>query len=256
MLRWLTLENGEKDENLNQRKTVQDKINKIVNSNEKLENLKTIAQSKTIGIWRIKRAKIILGTLEGQTVEKMVLDVRVPPASILECQDLFAERGFNYFKNPERGPTQREALVEQLLMFLENPPSNRSKKWNTISVRYIGHDFSAKQIQQIRDLISDHPEFSRSKIARQVCLLFDLYQPNGKIKLSQTNSILKRMDMDNLITLPLPQKRWEFNKQKRSLINSFPKSGEKVNLKTSDIKHLQFIPVFSTKDSTLWREII
>ena len=217
MLRWLELENGEKDENLDQRTTVKDKINKIVNSIEKLENLKTIAQSRTMGIWRIKRAKIILGTLAGKSVEKMVLEVRVPPASILECQDLFAEHGFNYFKNPKRGPTQREALVEQLLTFLENPPSKRSAKWNTVSVRYIGHDFSAKQIQQIRDLISNQREFSRAGISRQVCLLFDLYQPNGKIKLTQTNSILKRMDMDNVITLPPPQKRWGSNKQKRFL---------------------------------------
>jgi len=50
LLRWLEIENGEKDENLDQRKTVQDKINKIVNSIEKLENLKTIAQSITMAI--------------------------------------------------------------------------------------------------------------------------------------------------------------------------------------------------------------
>ena len=209
-----------------------------------------------MGIWRIKRAKIILGTLAGQKVKKLVVEVRVPPESIIECQDLFAEHGFSYFKNPKRGPTQREALVEQLLTFLENPPSKRSAKWNTVSVRYIGHDFSAKQIQQIRDLISNQREFSRAGISRQVCLLFDLYQPNGKIKLTQTNSILKRMDMDNVITLPPPQKRWGSNKQKRFLINSFPEAGKKVKLKTSDIRHLQFIPVYSKKDSTLWREII
>ncbi len=77
MLRWLELENGEKDENLDQRKTVQAKINKIVNSIEKLENLKTIAQSRSMGIWRIKRAKIILGTLAGKTVEKMRIIVNL-----------------------------------------------------------------------------------------------------------------------------------------------------------------------------------
>lgn len=256
MLRCLELENGEKDENLDRRKTVQDKISKIVNSIEKLEYLKRIAQSRSMGIWRIKRAKIILGTIAEKTVKKMVLEVRVPPESILKCQDLFAEYGFNYFKNPEREPTQREALVEQLLTFLENPPSKRSKKWNTVSVRYIGHNFSSKKIQQIRDLISNHPEYSRNKIARQVCFLFDLYQSNGKIKLTQTNSILKRMDMDNVIRLPSSQKTLESNKQKRPLINSFPKTGKKIRLNTSDIKHLQFIPVYSKKDSTLWREII
>jgi len=256
LLRWLERENGEKYENLDQRKPVQDKIKKIVNSREKLEKLKTIAQSRTLGIWRIKRAKIILGTLEGKTVEKMVLEVRVPPESTLECQDLFAEHGFKYFKNPKRRPTQREALVEQLLTFLENPPPKRSKKWDKISVRYIGHDFSAKNIQQIRDLISNHPEFYRTEIARQVCHLFDLYQLNGKIKLTQTYNILKRMGMDNVIPLPVPQKKWKSNNQKKSVVNIFPKAGTKIKLTTSDLRHLQFIPVYSKKDSTLWREII
>ena len=256
MLRWLEPESGEKDENLDQRKAVQDKIKKIVNSTEKLEYLKTVAQSRTMGIWRIKRAKIILGTLAGQKVKKLVVEVRVPPESIIECQDLFAEHGFSYFKNPKRGPTQREALVEQLLAFLENPPSKRSQKWNTVSIRCIGHDFSAKQILLIRDLISNHPEFSRLQIARQACLLFDLNQSNGKIKLTQTNSILQRMDMDNVITLPPPRKTSKSNRQKRPLINSFPKSGKQIKLKTVDIRHLRFIPVYSKKDSTLWREII
>ncbi len=256
MLRWLEPENGEKDEKYDQRKGVDDKINMIVNSVEKLELLKTIAQGRTIGIWRIKRAKIILGTIAGKTVERMVLDVRVPPESILKCQDLFAEHGFNYFKKPCRKPTQRETLVEQLLVFLENPLPKRSKKWDTVCVRYVGHDFSAKNIQQIRDMISTHPQYTRHEIARQVCLLFDLYQSDGKIKLSQTDSILKRMDMDNVITLPPQQKKSKTNKKKRPLTNSFTKAGTRINLNTSDIRHLQFIPVFSKKDSVLWRELI
>jgi len=256
LLRWLESESGEKDENLDQRKAVQDKIKKIVNSSGKLEYLKTIAQSRTMGIWRIKRAKIILGTLAEQKVKKLVMEVRVPPESIIKCQALFAEHGFSYFKNPERGPTQREAQVEQLLAFLENPPAKRSQKWNTVGMRYIGHDFSAKKILLIRDLISNHPEFSRFEIARQVCLLFDLNQPNGKIKLTQTSGILKRMDMDNVITLPSPRESLKSKKQKRPLINSFPKAGKKIKLKTADIRHLRFIPVYSKKDSTLWREII
>lgn len=262
MLRWLESENGEKGESLDQRKTILDKINRIGNSTEKLEKLKTIARSRTMGIWRIKRAKIILGTLAGKTVEKMVLAVRVPPESILECQVLFAEDGFNYFKNPKRGPTQREALVEQLLAFLENPPPKRSEQWGIVSVRYIGHDFSAQKTQHIRDLISNRPELSIAEISRQVCVLFDLYQPNGKIRLSQTTSILKRMDMDNVIALPVPQKKpvslkkRKPNKQKKPLAHTFPNAGKTIKLNTSDIRHLQFIPVYSKKDSILWREII
>jgi len=42
LLRWLEPENGEKEETLDQRKAVRDKIKKVVNSTRKLEYLKII----------------------------------------------------------------------------------------------------------------------------------------------------------------------------------------------------------------------
>ena len=47
---------------------VQGRVRQIVNTPRKLEKLKAIARSRTLGIWRIKWAKIILGTLAGKTV--------------------------------------------------------------------------------------------------------------------------------------------------------------------------------------------
>ena len=81
---------------MEEREAVQGRVRQIVNTPRKLEKLKAIARSRTLGIWRIKRAKIILGTLAGKTVRKMVLEVRVPPESILKCQDLFSKQEFDY----------------------------------------------------------------------------------------------------------------------------------------------------------------
>ena len=265
MLRWLEPENGRTDRSLEQREAIQDRIGEIASSAGAFARLGAIAESRTMGIWRIKRAKIILGTLSGKTVEKMVLDVRVPPESILKCQNLFAENGFDYFKKPRRRPTQREARVEQLLMFLEEPPSKRSKKWDIVSVHYVGHDFSARKIQKIIDMISNDPKLSRGEVARKVCHLFGMYQSDGKIKLSQTLSILKRMDMDNVIALPMPRNKrgsHSGNGPLRNADRNTPLSitshdpGRPTRLDTSDLRHLQFIPVYSKEDSNLWRGII
>lgn len=107
----------------------------------------------------------------------------------------------NFFKTPGRLPTSRVAGVETLLNFLENPPPKGSSRWEMVFVHYIGHDFSAKQIQQIRELIARQPESNPTEIGRQVCRLFELYQSDGNYKLTQAKDILKRMDMDNVISL-------------------------------------------------------
>lgn len=233
----------------------------MVRSDEQRFYIEAIAQSRTLGIWRIKRAKIILGTLDGKTVQKMVIDVRVPPESIIKCQKGFVDHGIAYFKTPDRAPTSREAGVEKMLLFLEHPPLQRSKKWDNLTVRYIGHDFSARQIQQIRDLIMGHQGYTTNQISGHVCRLFKLVQSNGKIKLSQTNGILRRMDMDNVVTLPqvkkpLKSKKQPQKKSKKSTIASFPKPGTTVALESADLRYLQFIPVYSKKDAVLWRELI
>ena len=54
-------------------------------SRDQKRKLQEMAQSRTIGIWRMKRAKVILGTLEGKALERLVVDLRVPPESIIKC---------------------------------------------------------------------------------------------------------------------------------------------------------------------------
>lgn len=258
MLRWLRTENGTKDKEEYLNKSVYDKIRDILSSSKELKRLKKIATSQTAGIWRIKRAKIILGTLANKSIERLVLEVRVPPESIIKCQAGFANEGLKYLEYPDRKPTQREANVERVLAYLENLLQTDSKLWDIIKVRYIGHDFSVREIQKIRDLISSNPNFSRNEIARNVCLLFNLYQSNGKIKLTQVSQILKRMDMDNLICLPPPIQRRTYKRKKlnKSLPSISMSSDEKIFLNQSDIGQLQFIPTQKNEDLCLWRELI
>lgn len=258
MLRWLRTENSTKDKEKNLSKSIYDKIREFLSSFEELERLKKIATSQTTGIWRIKRAKIILGTLANKSIERLVLEVRVPPESIIKCQAGFANEGLKYLEYPDRRPTQRETNVERILRCLENPPQADSKLWDIIKARYIGHDFSVREIKKIRNLISSKPNFNRNEIARNVCKLFNLYQSNGKIKLTQVYQILKRMDIDNLIFLPPPiqQRTYKRKKINKSLPSISMNPDGKIFFNQSDIGQLQFIPVQKNEDLCLWRELI
>lgn len=216
-----------------------------------------LAQSRTAGIWRIKRAKIVLGILSGQSVEKLVLAVRVPPESIINCTNRFAHMGMKYFEIPERKPTKREQGVERMLAFLEDPPGARSALWKNLRVRYIGHHFSARHIKKIRDLIVSYPRTTQSELAKKVSMMFDLYQSNGKLKFSQTAHILRRMEMDNLVKLPStnkPPSSSSQSKSRKTLRFHAPK--RKIALSRVDIERLQFVPVLNLQDSLLWRELI
>ncbi len=220
-----------------------------------LKEIEKIAHSKTAGIWRIKRAKIILGTLEGKTVNKLVLDVRVPPRSIEKCQEEYAKEGLRYFEKPDRRPTQREAAVEQMLAFLEKPPHSASKQWNSLTVHYIGRDFTARQIKKIRDLIASNPEYLRSNIAHRFCIMFKLYQHDEKPKKTAAEVILKRMDMDNIVTLP-PVYCATYKKRIRIERTIPEEPSKKTILHSCDLKYLQFIPVKTQKDSYLWNDLL
>ncbi len=105
-----------------------------------------------------------------------IYDLRVPPNSIIKGIKQFAITGLEYLNHAGRKPTSREASVEKLLSFLENPYDDNSDKWDQVSVKYIGHYFSARQIQQIRDLIKSNPEFNGSTIAKKICLMFGINQ--------------------------------------------------------------------------------
>jgi len=256
LLCWLESTNGEDEREREERKRIQTKVREVLGSRGRLEKVKEIAGSKTAGIWRIKRAKILLGTLQGRSVEELVLDVRVPPESVMGCQRGFAEKGSRYFEQPERKPSRREAVVERMLAFLEAPPPARSRLWESVRVRYIGHDFSAGQIQKIRDLIASNPGTCRNRISRELCSTYGLYQSNGDIKLGQMNDILKRMEMDNLVSLP-PRRPENtrclpYTPQKGSV--EMP--AESVSLDPPTVRRLQFIPVCAKEDLLLWGGLI
>jgi hypothetical protein len=47
--------------------------------------------------------------------------------------------------------------------------------------RYCGRDFSFEELEKIRTLIADNPGFTRAKLSREVCHMFQWLKPDGKL---------------------------------------------------------------------------
>ncbi|MCP4689832.1 MAG: DUF4338 domain-containing protein [Desulfobacterales bacterium] len=232
-----------------------DHENSIKCTEEEMESLQELAASRTAGVWRVKRAKIILETLKGRDPDKLVFDVRVPPKSIETCLKRFSEQRLDYFKTPSRAPTRREARVERVLAFLEKPPGRTSSKWKRPGVAIIGRDFSAGDIQKIRALIESMPGRPRLAIAREFCGIFGVHLANGKINLSKGTDILKRMDMDNLITLPPVRSGARYRKRVKPP-RPRPEPKKIVRLEQGEIPYLQLVAAVTREDLRVWRNII
>ena len=202
-------------------------------SEAEIEQLKELACSTTAGIWRIKRAKALLGAIDGISAERLMYQVRVPVKTIVKCLKDFSQLRMAYFDRPDRPPTPREAAVEKMLDLLNDPPSPSSDKWENFSLRYIGTYFNARQIRMIREMIANDPDPSRAGIARQMCSVFKLYGANGKPRFSAAVDIIKRMGMDNLIFLSLqrPARHVKF-KTPPVVISTPEKTEETISIKS------------------------
>ncbi|NDP40795.1 MAG: DUF4338 domain-containing protein [Rhodoferax sp.] len=66
---------------------------------------------------------------------------------------------------------------------------------------YCGRDFSAEEIQMIRDLMQENPDLKRSPLSRRLCELWNWTKPNGELKDMTCRVALLRMQADGLVTL-------------------------------------------------------
>ncbi|MGA7878191.1 MAG: Druantia anti-phage system protein DruA, partial [Desulfoferrobacter sp.] len=231
-----------------------DSATSLTCSEAEIEQLKELASSTTAGIWRIKRAKALLGAIDGISAERLMYQVRVPVKSIVKCLKDFSYLRMAYFDRPDRPPTPREAAVEKMLALLDNPPSPSSDRWENFSLRYIGTYFNARQIRMIREMIANDPNPCRAGIARQMCSAFKLCGANGKPRLPAAMDILKRMAMDNLIFLSPQHSPRHFKFKTPPMVISAPEKTEE----TVSIKSLSptFVIVREPEEVLLWNSII
>ncbi len=70
------------------------------------------------------------------------------------------------------------------------------------SFRYRGHDYSAAEIEAIRQLIAAHPGLSRRKLSARLCAAWDWVQPNGQPRDMVARSLMLELHRAGHIQLP------------------------------------------------------
>lgn len=222
-------------------------------SRGEVQALDALAGSTSAGVWRIKRAKVILGLLAGRSVPRLMLDYRVPAKTIQAFLQRFAVLRMRAFDEPDRRPTQREQAVERMLAFLEAPPPRGSPGWKEHTVHYIGRDYTAEEVHQLRTLVRERPDIARAVLARELCQRFGLVQANGRLRKATASDVVRRMAMDNLVVLAANKLRQRQTRRPRP--RQVPGAEPPGHLVT-EVGALSFVPVRKGNDSMLWREYL
>jgi len=86
--------------------------------------------------------------------------------------------------------------------------------------RYCGRDFTNKELDQIRSLIKENPQFHRAKLSREVCQMLQWLKPDGKLKDMSCRVAMLRMQEDGIIELPKPLSNKKGSSLPLTLINT------------------------------------
>ncbi len=122
-----------------------------------------------------------------------------------------------------------------------------------MSHRYCGRDFSADEIAQIRRLIAEDPERTRTELSRLTCRALAWYKADGGLKDMSARVAMLRMQADGLIKLPPPRRS---PPDATVTITAQTDPGQPIRKPARALKPLKLHRVQTKPASRLWNEYI
>jgi hypothetical protein len=122
-------------------------------------------------------------------------------------------------------------------------------------IRYCGRLFTTEEMDWIRRLMASEPRLNRAQLSRLVCSELHWLRPDGRSKEMSCRVAMLRMEGDGLITLPPPEKG-NGNGRTRPRLTAASDPQEPLSLPARDVTPLEFRPVDTPGDSSLWNELI
>jgi hypothetical protein len=119
--------------------------------------------------------------------------------------------------------------------------------------RYCGRDFTNKELDQIRSLIKENPQFHRAKLSREVCQMLRWLKPDGKLKDMSCRVAMLRMQEDGLIELPKPLRAKAVIRKIEFTPATDPQ--DSILCPVNQLPHLQ-LQMINKTNSSLWNEYI
>ena len=120
---------------------------------------------------------------------------------------------------------------------------------------YCAREFSAGDIQTIRDLIAQDPKLQRSALSRILCQLWGWTKPNGELKDMTCRVALLRMQADGLITLP-PSRIGVVRKRAHFAPTAASNAQAPIKQPVHEIGRITLEVVSGTLASRLWNEYV
>lgn len=109
-------------------------------------------------------------------------------------------------------------------------------------VKVQGRLVSPEQMQEIRQLIAEHPQWSRRRLSEQLCGRWDWRNPRGQLKDMATRSLLLKLHQRDLITLPprrrVPTSRMGQVRQPRVTLDPSPIGGTLKELGPLEVREV------------------
>ena len=120
---------------------------------------------------------------------------------------------------------------------------------------YCAREFSAGDLQSIRDLIAQNPKLQRSALSRKLCQLWSWTKPNGALKDMTCRVALLRMQADGLITLP-PSRIGVVRKRAHFAPTAASDAQAPIKQPVHEIGRITLEVVSGTAPSRLWNEYV
>ena len=70
-------------------------------------------------------------------------------------------------------------------------------------IRVQGRTLLPPQLAELQDLISEHPDWSRHRLAKEICEQWQWRTLSGQLKTFAARSLLLTLEQRSLLTLPL-----------------------------------------------------
>jgi hypothetical protein len=122
-------------------------------------------------------------------------------------------------------------------------------------LKYCGREFSAKEMEWIRQLIGSPEGFNRAQLSRKVCAELGWFKPDGGLKEMSCRVAMLRMEKDGLLTLPKPM-NVPRNRSRQPKITGASDPRGRICVLNSPWPPIVLQRVKTPTESSLWNELI
>lgn len=119
---------------------------------------------------------------------------------------------------------------------------------------FCGQPVTNEELSLIQGIADDFGALGRTEMANTVCELLHWVRPTGKLKTVECRAFLESLQARGLICLPERRPQRRRNKQTPPPMTPQGEGGASLEGALKDFQPLEFEPVSSPADQTLWRE--